>query len=106
MTELPSTSFDAADPHQLLARARVALRTGAVAAALADLEAAHALASARLDGPLAAEVLVEMARVLRAQGAPEQALLCVERAAEEARAAFAAAIQGEARLLEAELLRA
>ena len=95
-----------ASAGEILERARVALRSGAVAEALADLETAYDAAVATRERGLEAEILIETARGLLAQGHPDQAVLCVEQAIEAARLVGRAGLEGEALLVEADVLSA
>jgi transcriptional regulator with GAF, ATPase, and Fis domain len=88
-----------------LEQGRVALRSGAVDAAVPLLEGALEAASAAGDRALEAEARVELARAFRARGAVDRAFLQAEQAAEAARASALPALLADARLLEAELLR-
>ena len=105
MADAPETDAVPEDAQALLRRARVALRSGAVATAVPALEKAYALAAKAGDRALESEVLVDLARSLALRGKPDQALLCVDNALEAARAAGRPEVQAEACLLQSELLR-
>src|SRR5581483_7839576 len=64
----------------------------------------HREALAKRDGGLEAAVLVALARALGAQGATSQALVCIERAADEALSRGLDELAGEAMLVEAQLV--
>ena len=92
------------DAARLLGRARAALRSGAFAPALEDLDRALELAFGARDRVLEAQVLVEMARGHRAAGAFERALLCAEQGNGAAAAARSPAVAADALAVVAEIL--
>ncbi len=95
-----------ADDPSDLDRARGALARGALDDALALLETALGSARKRADRAFEAAALVELSRALRTQGKLDRAFVHAEQAGEAARAARLPALEAEARLVEADLLRA